>query len=87
MLGYYAAMQWSDADFQEGHATRLVGSARTGVTVIAPTTRLALRIAAWLALAILYAVAFHYAKKSKKYEGEMLTDAAPAGAAAILGMS
>jgi hypothetical protein len=34
--------------------------------------RLALRIAAWLALAILYAIAFHYAKK---YETDMLTDA------------
>jgi hypothetical protein len=40
--------------------------------VIAPATRLAVRIAAWLALAILYAIAFHYAKK---YEAEMLTDA------------
>jgi hypothetical protein len=36
--------------------------------------RLALRIAAWLALAILIAIAFYYAKK---YEAEMLTDAAP----------
>jgi hypothetical protein len=34
--------------------------------------RLALRIAAWLALAIIYGIAFHYAKK---YEAEMLTDA------------
>jgi hypothetical protein len=32
--------------------------------------RLALRIATWLALAILIAIAFHYAKK---YEAEMLT--------------
>jgi hypothetical protein len=35
-------------------------------------TRLPLRIAPWLALAIIYAMAFHYAKK---YEAEMLTDA------------
>jgi hypothetical protein len=77
-------MQLSDADFQGRYAMRLVGSAGPGVTVIAPTTRLALRIAACLALAILYATAFHYAKK---YEGEMLTDAAPADAAAILGKS
>jgi hypothetical protein len=45
-----------------------VGSARPGVAT--PTERLAFRIAAWLALAIIYAVAFHYAKK---YEADMLT--------------
>jgi hypothetical protein len=33
--------------------------------------RRCLRIAAWLALAVIYAIAFHYAKK---YEGDMLTD-------------
>jgi hypothetical protein len=32
--------------------------------------RLPLRIAAWLALAIIYVIAFHYAKK---YEAEFLT--------------
>lgn len=34
-------------------------------------TQMAVRIAAWLALAVIYAIAFHYAKK---YEGDMLTD-------------
>jgi hypothetical protein len=34
----------------------------------------AARIAAWLALAILYVVAFHY---TKKYEAEMLTSLSP----------
>jgi hypothetical protein len=29
------------------------------------------RIAAWLCLAVIYGIAFHYAKK---YEGDMLTD-------------
>jgi hypothetical protein len=37
---------------------------------VRPATRLAPRIAAWLALAIIYAIAFHYAKK---YESEVLT--------------
>ena len=32
----------------------------------------ALRIAGWIALAVIIAIAFHYAKK---YEAEMLTDA------------
>jgi hypothetical protein len=45
--------------------------------VIAPTMRLALRIAAWVALALIYAIAFHYAKK---YEAEMLTKDAISGA-------
>jgi hypothetical protein len=33
--------------------------------------RWAFRIAAWLALALVIAIAFHYAEK---YEGDMLTD-------------
>jgi hypothetical protein len=36
--------------------------------------RRAFRIAGWIALAVIYAIAFHYAKK---YEAEMLTDAPP----------
>jgi hypothetical protein len=34
----------------------------------------AIRIAGWIALAVIIAIAFHYAKK---YEAEMLTDAPP----------
>lgn len=42
--------------------------------------RLAPRIAAWIALAIIYAIAFHYAKK---YEAEMLTSTEVGQIAAI----
>jgi hypothetical protein len=43
--------------------------------------RRARRIAAWLALAIIYGIAFHYAKK---YEAEMLTGLSPVIAAPVL---
>jgi hypothetical protein len=36
--------------------------------------RRAIRIAAWVALAVIIAIAFHY---GKKYEGDMLTDPVP----------
>ena len=39
--------------------------------MIAPATRLAIRVAAWVALAVVIAIAFRYAKK---YESDMLTD-------------
>jgi hypothetical protein len=42
--------------------------------------RRALHIAAWLALAVIYAIAFHYAKK---YEAEMLTSTEVGQIAAI----
>jgi hypothetical protein len=45
--------------------------------VIAPTPGLGLRIAALIALAILYVIAFHYVRK---YEADMLTERAAAAA-------
>jgi hypothetical protein len=47
---------------------KFAGSTRPGVIA----KRAALRIAAWISLATIISVAFHYAKK---YEADMLTDA------------